>query len=130
MGTGLVSRNKLSRRKKSVMVQDFNCVQLWVCGCNGIANLSWVQERFAKTVTSNLPILSVLAQVYIFGYCPGCVFNIQSVSYEDYKSRNKSKLRAWKQSRNYKDQSWSNKIFFQSILLIKGIRFQLTSLSM
>jgi hypothetical protein len=52
MGTSAVSRNKLSRSREFVMVQDFNCVQLWVSGCNGIANLSWEQERFAKTVTT------------------------------------------------------------------------------
>jgi hypothetical protein len=45
MGTGAVSRKKLSRRQKSVKVQDFNCGQMralpteaerrWVSGCNG-----------------------------------------------------------------------------------------------
>jgi hypothetical protein len=30
-------------------------------GATTITNLSWVQERFAKTVTSNFPLLSVLA---------------------------------------------------------------------
>ena len=32
-GTGAVSRYKLFRSQKSVMVQDFNCVQMRVSGC-------------------------------------------------------------------------------------------------
>jgi len=33
-GTGAVSRYKLSRSQKLVKVQDFNCVQMRVSGCN------------------------------------------------------------------------------------------------
>ncbi len=33
-GTGAVSRYKLSRSQKSVKVQDFNCGQMHVSGCN------------------------------------------------------------------------------------------------
>ena len=33
-GTGAVSRYKLSRSQKFVTVQDFNCVQMRVSGCN------------------------------------------------------------------------------------------------
>ena len=55
----------LSRRQKIVMVQDFDCVQMRVSGCNSLKNLSWVVGAKAKTVTSNLPLLSVLAQVLI-----------------------------------------------------------------
>jgi hypothetical protein len=32
---------KLSRRQKLVKVQDFNCVQMRVSGCNVILDLSW-----------------------------------------------------------------------------------------
>jgi hypothetical protein len=35
MGTGAVSRYKLSRSKKFGMVQDLNCVQMRESGCNG-----------------------------------------------------------------------------------------------
>jgi hypothetical protein len=34
-GTGAVSRYKLSRSQKFITVQDFNCVQMSVSGCNG-----------------------------------------------------------------------------------------------
>jgi hypothetical protein len=34
-GTGAVSRHKLSRSQKFIMVQDFNCGQMRVSGCNG-----------------------------------------------------------------------------------------------
>src|SRR5664280_1917688 len=34
-GTGAVSRYKLSRSQKFVKVQDFNCEQMSVSGCNG-----------------------------------------------------------------------------------------------
>jgi hypothetical protein len=35
VGTGAVSRYKLSRSRKFVKVQDFNCRQMHVSGCNG-----------------------------------------------------------------------------------------------
>jgi hypothetical protein len=34
-GTGAVARYKLSRSKKFITVQNFNCVQMRVSGCNG-----------------------------------------------------------------------------------------------
>jgi hypothetical protein len=55
-----VSRYKLGRSQKTVMVQDFNCVQMSVSGCRFWQGLSWEQGA-AKTMTNNLPILSVLA---------------------------------------------------------------------
>jgi len=59
-GTGAVSRYNLSRSQKFVKLQDFNCGQMSVSGCNGYykAVLSAVVK--AKSVTNNLPILSVL----------------------------------------------------------------------
>ena len=82
-GTGAVSRYRLSRSQKLVKVQDLNCVQMRVpaltlrskrhgSGCNNhydfvLSAGAKVEElatkpRFggAKTVTNNLPILSVL----------------------------------------------------------------------
>jgi hypothetical protein len=60
MGTGAVSRYKLSRSQKFVKVQNFDGGQMRVSGCN-------VQYEFvlgagikAKTVTNKLPLLSVL----------------------------------------------------------------------
>src|SRR4030042_2421758 len=67
-GTGAVSRYKLSRSQKSVTVQDFNCVQMRVSGCNNHYKFVLSAGVKAKSVTNNLPILSVLAPVnyYIF----------------------------------------------------------------
>jgi hypothetical protein len=47
-GTGAVSRYNLSRSQKLVMVQNFNCGQMSVSGCNVITDLSWVQEQKQK----------------------------------------------------------------------------------
>jgi hypothetical protein len=68
--TGAVSRYKLSRNQKSVTVQDLNCVQMRVSGCNGHYKLVLSAGEKArpygrtggraKSVTNNLPILSVL----------------------------------------------------------------------
>jgi hypothetical protein len=44
----------------------FNKLQWRGPGLSPVIDLSWVQERFAKTVTSNLPLLSVLALVFLF----------------------------------------------------------------
>ena len=60
-GTGAVSRYKLSRSQKSVKVQDFNCGQMRVSGCNNHYKFVLRCRSKAKTVTNNLPILSVLA---------------------------------------------------------------------
>jgi hypothetical protein len=56
---------KLSRSQKFVMMQDFNCVQMRVSGCNGHYKFVLGAEAKAKTVTNNLPILSVLAVAFI-----------------------------------------------------------------
>ena len=62
-GTGAVSRYKLSRSQKFVKVQDLNCEQMSVSGCNGHYEYVLGAGAKAKSVTNNLPILSVLAQV-------------------------------------------------------------------
>jgi hypothetical protein len=59
-GTSAVSRYKLSRSQKLVKVQDFNCVQMRVSGCNNRYKFVLSAGAKAKTVTNNLPILSVL----------------------------------------------------------------------
>jgi hypothetical protein len=60
MGIGAVSRYKLSRSQKIVMVQDFDCGQMRVSGFNYHYEFVLVAGAKAKTVTNNLPILSVL----------------------------------------------------------------------
>jgi hypothetical protein len=65
MGTGAVSRYKLSRSQKFVKVQDFNCVQMRVSWCNGHYEFALVAGAKAKTMTNNLPLLSVLWCVII-----------------------------------------------------------------
>jgi hypothetical protein len=67
-GTGAVSRYKLSRSQKFVKVQDFNCVQMRVSGCNGHYKFVLSAGAKAKSVTNNLPLLSVLWLVIIFFY--------------------------------------------------------------
>jgi hypothetical protein len=65
-GTGAVSRYKLSRSQKSVKVQDFNCGQMRVSGCNNHYKFVLSAGTKAKSVTNNLPILSVLYVVIIY----------------------------------------------------------------
>jgi hypothetical protein len=65
-GTGAVSRYKLSRSRKIVKVQDFDCVQLRESGFNGHYEFVMGAEAKAKTVTSLLIIPSVLAVRGIF----------------------------------------------------------------
>jgi len=60
MSTCAVSRYNFNRSQKSVTVQDLFCVQERVSGCKFWQDLSWEQGA-AKTMTNNLPILSVLA---------------------------------------------------------------------
>jgi hypothetical protein len=55
-----VSRYKLSRSQKSVTVQDLNRGQMRVSGCNNHYKFVLGAGVKAKTVTNNLPILSVL----------------------------------------------------------------------
>ena len=64
-GTGAVSRYKLSRSQKFVKVQDFYCVQMGESGCNYHYEFVLGAGAKAKSVTNNLPILSVLALVFI-----------------------------------------------------------------
>jgi len=59
-GTGAVSRYKLSRSQKFVKVQDLNCGQMRVSGCNNHYKFVLSAGAKAKSVTNNLPILSVL----------------------------------------------------------------------
>ena len=59
-GSGAVSRYKLSRSQKFVKVQKFDCVQMRVSGCNGHYEFVLSAGAKAKSVTNNLPILSVL----------------------------------------------------------------------
>ena len=58
MVTGAVSRYKLSRSQKFVMMQDIDCVQMRVSGCNGHYEFVLSVGAKAKSVTSNLPLLS------------------------------------------------------------------------
>ena len=59
-GTGAVSRYKLSRSQKYVKVQDLNCGQMRVSGCNGDYEFVLGAGAKTKSVTNNLPLLSVL----------------------------------------------------------------------
>jgi hypothetical protein len=66
-GTGAVSQYKLSRSQEFVKVQDFNCVQMRVSGCNRHYESVLSAGVKAKSVTNNLPILSVLGgRCYFF----------------------------------------------------------------
>jgi hypothetical protein len=64
-GTGAVSRYKLSRSQKTVTVQDLNCVHRSVSGYKKHYKLVLSVGAKAKSVTNNLPILSVLGGVFI-----------------------------------------------------------------
>ncbi len=65
-GTGAASRYKLSRSQKFVMVQDFNCRQMRVSGFSGHYKTVLGAGAKAKSVTNNLPLLSVLVAGIIF----------------------------------------------------------------
>jgi len=58
--TGAVSGYKLSRSQKFVTVQDLNCGQMRVSGCKNHYKFVLRTGTKAKSVTNNLPILSVL----------------------------------------------------------------------
>jgi hypothetical protein len=60
-GTCAVSRYKLSRSQKSVTVQDLYWGQVRVSGCMNSYKFVLRVGAKAKSVTNNLPILSVLA---------------------------------------------------------------------
>jgi hypothetical protein len=51
---------EVSRNHKSVKVQDLNCVQMRVSRCNNHYKFVIGARAKAKSVTNNLPILSVL----------------------------------------------------------------------
>jgi hypothetical protein len=51
-GTGAVSRYKLSRSQKAVTMQDFNCGQMRVSGCNGHYEFVLGAGVKAKSVTT------------------------------------------------------------------------------
>jgi hypothetical protein len=65
-GTGAVSRYKLSRSQKFITVLDFNYVQMCVSGCNGHYEFVLGAGAKAKSVTNNLPLLSVLGVVICY----------------------------------------------------------------
>jgi len=69
-GTGAVSRYKLTRSRKFITVQDFNCGLMRVSGCMNHYEFVLRAGAKAKSVTSNLPILSVLvAVIFKLIYC-------------------------------------------------------------
>ena len=68
-GTSAVSRYKLSRSQKLVKVQDLNCLQMRVSGCKNQYKFIIGAGAKAKSVTNNLPILSVLQGVFILVIC-------------------------------------------------------------
>ena len=59
-GTGAVSRYKLSRSQKFIPVRDLSYVQMSASGCNNHYEFVLSAGVKAKSVTNNLPILSVL----------------------------------------------------------------------
>ena len=61
MGTSAVSRYKLFWSQKFVKVQNLDCGQMRVSGFNSHYESVLVAGAKAKTVTNNLPLLSVLA---------------------------------------------------------------------
>ena len=63
-GTGAVSRYNLSRSQKSVTVQDLYCGQMRVSGCIYYYKAVFGAGVKAKTMTNNLPILSVLCAAF------------------------------------------------------------------
>jgi hypothetical protein len=65
-GTGAVSRYNLPRSRKFITVQNFNCGQMRVSWCNGHYEFVLGAGEKAKSVTNNLPLLSVLAAGFIF----------------------------------------------------------------
>jgi hypothetical protein len=58
--TGAVSRYNVDRSQKLVKVQDFSCGQMRVSGCKNHYEFVLSAGVKAKSVTNNLPILSVL----------------------------------------------------------------------
>ena len=65
-GTGAVSRYKLSRSQKFVKIKDLSCVQMRVSGCNAHYEFVLGAGAKAKSMTNNLPLLSVLGFVMVY----------------------------------------------------------------
>ena len=65
-GTCAVSRYNLSRSRKTVKVQDLYCGQVRASGCKNHYKYVLQVGAKAKSVTNNLPILSVLGHVCFF----------------------------------------------------------------
>jgi len=65
---GAESRYNLSRSQEFVKVQDFNSGQMRVSGCKNHYKFVWGVGVEAKSVTNNLPILSVLWSVLLFSF--------------------------------------------------------------
>jgi hypothetical protein len=84
--TCAVSRYKFDRSQKSVTVQDLNCVQMRVSGCKNYYKFVLGVGVKAKTVTNNLPILSVLAFVHILKLARCKEFVTITEIYQGYKS--------------------------------------------
>ena len=68
-GTGAVSRYNLSRSQKFVKVQDFNCVQKSVSGCNNHYESVLSTGAKAKSVTT-CPAFSIKKRETTYPYCP------------------------------------------------------------
>jgi len=74
VGTGAVSRYKLSRSQESITMQDLNCVLMRVSGCNNHYKFVLRAGAKAKSVTNNLPILSVLCLGVIYYFSPNAIY--------------------------------------------------------
>ena len=59
----------LSRSQEFVKVHDFNWGQMGVSECNGNYEFVFSAREKAKSVTNNLPILSVLCIGVIHSFC-------------------------------------------------------------
>jgi hypothetical protein len=73
-GTGAVSRYKMSRSHKTVIVLDFNCGQMRESGCKGYYKFVFIAGAKAKSVTSLLTLPSVLGEGIYYLSCPRSIF--------------------------------------------------------
>ncbi len=80
------SRYKLSRSQKIVTVQDLNCGQMRVSRCKDHYKFVLGAGAKAKSVTNNLPILSVLAFRFILKLSLVELFSIRQSLAETYLS--------------------------------------------
>jgi len=78
--TSAVSRYNLSRSQKLVKVQNFNYVLMSVSGCNNHYKVVLRAGAKAKTVTNNLPILSVLCVRTYFYFLSTLIFDFISLN--------------------------------------------------